>query len=132
MQRTVQSLQLLLKEQSGKKSFSLKGQCHKIFEIFMFAKIFPCQCSQWLRWHTGSYFTLEKVKKKKKKCYLIFSKIACLRSHWLCLYCVGVVVDYADTILALSMTMQIRFWRSQQLWGHDVSVVNDFSDTVSA
>ena len=84
--------------------------------FFFFKKIFTknvCARSQRLRWHVVSVvnnyadtrknnFTFaSKVRNTKersnKKCNLIFLKIGCLCSHWLCWHRVGVVIEYTDT-----------------------------------
>ena len=55
-----------------------------IAKYFVFAKIFTtnlCPCSRWLR-----------------------CMVRCSRSCWLCRLGVGVVVDYSDTVSALSLT----------------------------
>ena len=42
-----------------------------------------------------------------------------------------IVVDYADMMSAQSLTTWTLCWRSQQLRGHGVSVVNDYENAVS-
>ena len=76
-------------------TFSFCEDIHKKrVSTYSLTMLTPCLCSQRLRWHLGNYFTLENV---KKNCNLIFSKIACWRSHRLRRHIVGVVNDNADT-----------------------------------
>ena len=51
------------------------------------------------------------------------------RSYWLYGHDVGVVVDYTDMVVALSLTSRIRCQCSRWLCGHGVGVVNDCADT---
>ena len=48
--------------------------------------------------HRKLFYFGKSKKKTKKKCNLIFSKIVCPRSRWLCGHDVSVVVDYMDTV----------------------------------
>ena len=82
---------------------------------------------------------------------IVIGQTWCLRSHWLyehwvsmvkmcknCMFvwtlchCVSVVLDYAETVSALSLTIQKLCQCCPWLFGHHVSVVIDYLDTVSA
>ena len=57
--------------------------------------------------------------------FKVFKK--CLRSHW----CVHVFVDYADTVSAQLLTMPTPCPRGQQLCQHRVSVVIDYTESLT-
>ena len=56
----------------------------------------------------------------------------CQRCPWLFGNCVSVVIDYAETVSALSLTMRKLCQLCPLLFRHCVSVVIDYAETVSA
>ena len=90
----------------------LKGQCHKIFDTFL------SKNSTWAIYSMNRHKRFREIFCLHKNIHKNSRKNVCPCSRWIRWHGVSVVIDYADTMLAWSLTTQKPCQHSQRLRWH--------------